>query len=397
VQAAFFVAAALLGLSAMLYLAGIASLLRAMRRRARLAAPPAALPAVTICKPLKGLEEELEQNLETFFAQRYPGPLEIVFGSLEADDPALEVARAVARRHPEIPSRVIAGGPPFGHNPKVANLANLLRHTKTELVLFSDANVRVGPTYVAEVVAELEAEGASLLTSLVTGVGEKSAGAAMDNLHLSAFVSAAMCFALQTAKITCVVGKTMLLRRSDLEALGGLALVKDVLAEDFVLGEAYQKAGKRVLLSTTAVQNVNIEASVDRFMSRHARWLRMRAVISMLGMVADLAANPVAMGLLAFVVSGLDLRIGLGLAAVVVAKPFFEGLAVVKLRGTPMAARHLVLSPLKDILVAAVWPYALLSRTVEWRGVRMHIGRGSRVTPLGEPAVARAPGVRTAE
>ena len=392
--AAFWIAAALVGLSGGLYLLGIASLLRALRRRV---APvvPAELPALTVCKPLKGLEEELEQNLETFFTQAYPGPYEVVLGSLEPDDPALEVARRVARRHPEIASRIVAGGPALGHNPKVANLANLLRHAKTELVLFSDANVRVGPRYVATVVAELEADGAALLTSLVAGIGEKSAGAAMDNLHLTCFVSPAMCFALQAARITCVVGKTMLLRRSDLEELGGLALVKDVLAEDFVLGEAYQKAGKRVLLSTTPVHNVNVDTSVDRFMSRHARWLRMRAVISMLGMVADLAANPVAMGLAAFVISGFDLRIFLALAGVVIAKPFFEAVALRRLRGERMAARHLALSPLKDLLVAAVWPYALLSRSVEWRGVRMHIGRGSRVTPVGEPTPAPAP--RTAE
>jgi ceramide glucosyltransferase len=393
VHTGFWIAVALLGVSATLYLAGIASLFLAMRRRGCLT--PAALPALTICKPLKGLEEELEQNLESVFTQVYPGRLAIVLGSLEPDDPALEVARRVARRHPDVPSRVVAGGPPFGHNPKVTNLANLLRHTRTELVLFSDANVRVGSRYVAQVVAELQASGAALLTSLVAGVGEKSAGAAMDNLHLTAFVSPAMCFALQAARITCVVGKTMLLRRSDLEEIGGLELVKDVLAEDFVLGEAYQKAGKRVLLSATPVQNVNIEQTVDRFMSRHARWLRMRAVISMPGMVADLAANPVAMGVLAVVVSGFDPRLALALAGIFAAKPFFDGLAVRRLRGTPMAVRHLLLTPVKDLLVAAVWPYALLSRSVEWRGVRMHIGRGSRVIPVGEPAAA--PAVRTAE
>lgn len=395
-QAPFWIAVGLLAISGGLYLAGVTSLLRAMRRRLP-GQVPAVLPALTVCKPLKGLEEELEENLESFFAQQYPGPYEVLLGSLEVDDPALEVARRVARRHPEVQSRILAGGPPFGHNPKVANLANLVRHSSTELVMFSDANVRVTPRYVADVVAEMESERGALLTSLVAGVGEKSAGAAMDNLHLTGFVSPAMCFALQAARITCVVGKTMLLRRADLDELGGLALVKDVLAEDFVLGEAYQKAGKRVILSTTPVHNVNIDTTVDRFMSRHARWLKMRTVISMPGMLADFAANPVAMGLLALVVSGLDPWIALALAAVLVCKPFFDALSVRRLRGTPMALRHLVLAPLKDLLVAAVWPYALLSRSVEWRGVRMRVGRGSLVTPVGEPAVAPAPAPGTAD
>lgn len=391
----FWIAAALIGLSGGLYALGVLALMRAVAKR--VPAIPATLPALTIIKPLKGLEEELEENLESFFVQRYPGDVEIILGSLEPDDPALEVARRVARRHPEVRSRVVGGGPLFGHNPKVANLASLLRFARTEIILFSDANVRVGPRYVAQVVTELETEQASLLTSLVAGIGEKSVGAALDNLHLTGLVSPAMCFALQSAGITCVVGKTMLLRRKDLDALGGFALVKDVLAEDFVLGEAYQKAGYKVLLSPTPVHNVNVHTSVDRFMNRHARWLRMRAVISMLGMVAELAGNSVAMGLAALAISGFDLRIVAAVLFVIATKPFLESIALRRLRGEPMALRHLALSPLKDLLVAAVWPYALVSRTVEWRGVRMHIGHGSRVTPIGDPEAAAEPAPRTAE
>ena len=45
--------------------------------------------------------------------------------------------------------------------------------------------------------------------------------------------------------------ETMLFRKSELEELGGLELVRDILAEDFVLGRHYQKAGKHVVLSTT--------------------------------------------------------------------------------------------------------------------------------------------------
>ena len=55
-----------------------------------------------------------------------------------------------------------------------------------------------------------------------------------------------------------------------------------------------------------------------------------------------------------------------------------------------MAARYLVLGALKDLLIGAVWPYACVSRTIEWRGVRLRIGKGSVLSPLkvlpAEPA-----------
>ena len=43
----------------------------------------------------------------------------------------------------------------------------------------------------------------------------------------------------------CVVGKSMLMRREDLDAMGGLASVKDYLAEDYVLGEALPEGSGR--------------------------------------------------------------------------------------------------------------------------------------------------------
>ena len=75
-------------------------------------------------------------------------------------------------------------------------------------------------------------ERASLLSSLVSGVGERSVGAAMENLQLTAYVAPGCCAALKLANIPCVIGKSMLFRRSELRELGGLALVKDSLAEE---------------------------------------------------------------------------------------------------------------------------------------------------------------------
>ncbi|MBI2898361.1 MAG: glycosyltransferase [Deltaproteobacteria bacterium] len=383
--------AGIVGVSLAAYASGVGMLLRRTRRGAQALSEPEVFPSLSIIKPIKGTEEDLEANLETFFRQDYPGEMEIVVGSLEPDDPGLDVARRVAARHPEVRVRFVAGGPVLGLNPKVSNLANLTRVARFDLVLFSDANVRVGADYCRRIVGEMEREGGSLLTSLVAGVGERSMGAAMDNQHLTGFISPAMCFALVMAGITCVVGKTMLLRRSELEGLGGFDLVKDILAEDFVLGAAYQSAGKRVLLSPTPVFNVNVRTSVDRFMSRHARWLKMRAVLHVPGMLADLGANPIMLAALSVLATGARPISIAALAIASLAKPIGDAVACRRLRGASMALRYLALVPLKDILIGAVWPYALVSRTIEWRGVRLHIGKGSVLRPLHEPLALPLP------
>jgi ceramide glucosyltransferase len=358
---------------------GVLALAFHVRRRA--GRPRTDLPTVSILKPLKGLEEGLERNLESFFVQRYPGSFEIVFAATEDDDPALVVAREVAARHPAVPVRFARSDADFGLNPKVSNLRGALRAAANDLVLQSDANVIAQPDYLERVVTEFVREDGHLLSSLVVGVGERSIGACMENLQLGAMIVPSCCFALHYFGVPCVIGKSMLLRRSDLAKVGGLEAVRDVLAEDYLLGRAFQAAGKKVILSSTVVQNVNEDVSVDRFMSRHARWLKMRAVIHVPAFVADAFANPAPWSVLAIglgLVSEQPAIAGLALL-VLTSKVALDALALRLARGTAMGWRALLIGPLKDLLLFSVWPYAAFSRSIEWRGARLRMGWGSKL------------------
>jgi ceramide glucosyltransferase len=359
--------------------------------------PAAPLPPVSILKPLKGLEENLEGNLETFFAQDYPSPFEIVFSSTDELDPALRVARAVAARHPERDVRFAISDPDFGLNPKVANLRGAMRAAKFDLVLQSDANVRARPDYLTRVVSELEGDGGHLLSSLVVGVGEDSMGASLENLQLGAMIVPSVCFALRFFGVPCVIGKSMLFRRSELEALGGLESVRDVLAEDYLLGRAFQAAGKKVLLSSTVAENLNGDVSIEKFMSRHGRWLKMRAVLHVPAFIADLFANPVAFALGAIIASGFaalegtfDGNVVLGAILIVLGKTVLDRGALRAVRGRDMGAKGMVLGPLKDLLMLGVWPYAAVSRSIEWRGVKLRMGWGTKLRPDEGSLLSRA-------
>jgi len=353
-------------------------------RRAPLELPEDEYPPLSLLKPLKGTEESLEANLRSFFEQDYPGTLEIVFSATERDDPALEVARRLAVDYPDVDTRFVFSDPEFGLNPKVSNLSGALRASRHELVLQSDANVRAKPDYVRRVVAELISEDAQLLSSMVAGTGERSIGALLHNLQLSAFTAPGTCFALHWFGIVCVIGKSMLFRKKDLEDVGGLELVRDILAEDFVLGREFEKAGKKVILSPTVAVNVNVDAPVEHFIGRHARWMKMRAVIHPPGFVIDLFSSPTALALFAFIASGFDWRIG-----VTCLKGWGDSFLVRRTRGEPLAFRHRFLAPVRDLLMLAVWPYAAVSRSVEWRGVRLRLGWQSRLRPDDGPLPLR--------
>lgn len=367
------------GVAITLYCIGIWAAYRRTGRRS-VAVDPLRLPSITLLKPIKGLEEELEQNLESFFLLDYPAPIQLVFAATDANDPGLAVARQVARCFPQIETRFVIADAEFGLNPKVANLQAAVQVAEHDWMLQTDANVRVTPSFLRELVSEAIATDADLVTSIVIGEGERSTAAVLDNLQLSAFTGPAVCIAQEIAGITCVIGKSMLLRRSDLAALGGLSIVKDVLAEDFVLGETYQRAGKRVILSNVRARNINVHSSLDRFLGRHTRWLKMRAVVSVPGFIADLLANPVPFALAATLVSGFDLHVMVGTVSLIAFKTLADAWLVKRMRGHGMRPMHALLSPVRDVLLAGAWLISIFSRTTEWRGQRFRLGAGSSLT-----------------
>jgi ceramide glucosyltransferase len=348
---------------------------------------PTTFPALTLLKPVKGLEEELEQNLRSFFEQRYPAALSFVFSSTESDDPGLLVARQVARQYPDASVQFVISDASFGQNPKVSNLAGALCAAEHDLVLQTDANVRLRPGYLTAVVSEFLSERASLMGALVAGSGERSWGAALENVQLSTFTTPAICLAYRAFKIPCVIGKSILYRKSELNSVGGLASVKDVLAEDFVLGQVYLRAGKRVALSGLAVDNINTTTSLRRFADRHTRWLQMRVVVHVPGFFADLLSNAALFALIAALCSG-ELRHWLMYFAVVAYKTSVDAWLLVQVRGTALPLAYLPAFALRDLLQPLIWLSALVSRTTEWRGKRFKLTRGSQLTALPHASIS---------
>jgi ceramide glucosyltransferase len=361
-----------------------------VRQTARKQGESPTLPPLTLLKPIKGLEEELEENLRSFFEQRYAAPLAFVFASTSPDDPGLQVARRVARQYPDARVQFVVSDPAFGHNPKVSNLAGALCAAEHDLVLQTDANVRLRPGYLTAVVGEFIALRASLLGALVAGTGERSLGAALENVQLSTFITPGICLAYRAFKIPCVIGKSIMFRKSELESLGGLARVKDVLAEDFVLGQVFLAAGKRVALSGLVVDNVNASIPLRRFAERHTRWLQMRVVVHVPGFLADLFSNAALFALLAAAISG-DAKHWLLYVAVASYKAVVDAWLLSHIRGHGLALAYLPGFALRDLLQPFLWLSALVSRTTEWRGQRFRLLRGSRLQPLSALAPSSSP------
>ena len=333
-------------------------------------------PPVSIFKPLKGLDEELEENLRSFFRLDYP-TFQLLFCVADTDDPAIEVVKKLQSEFPEQDSKLVVGCPSFGLNPKVESLAAMDADRKYDVILISDSNVRVRPSYLRETACYLADPGVGLVSNLFVGVGETYASAIMENLQLNGYIAGGVAMA-SVCRVTCVVGKSMLMPVRVLEAVGGFDAVRNILGEDQVFGIRVRQAGYSIRLSHHVIDNVNCRRSFRWFLNRHSRWYKIRRRLALPSFLLEPAANLACVGLVwafsgesGIAWGGLLLLVGLGMAR--------DAFQTRWMRGSFPKLRHLLFSPAKDILLLPVWFDAILNQRVLWRGHRFTIGRLTRL------------------
>lgn len=343
------------------------------------ASSPTFFPPISILKPLKGLDDNLFDNLESFCLQDYP-EYEIIFSLQSQNDPACKVAQKIRAKYPERDITILVERCNAGLNPKVNNLMPAYRVSKHPYVLISDSNVMAESHYLRETISGIKDPNVGLVTNLIRGMGGHSVGAAFENLHLNSFIMGSVCFLDRFLKMPCVVGKSMLMRKSDLEAIGGLKSVKDVLAEDYLIGKRMHDMGKKVIVSGHLINNVNEYWGIKKFLSRHTRWGKLRWQIGGFRYISELICNPVFMAFLPLILwepSKLTVAFAASVSICKGAGDFFTGRRI----RTNVKASSYILGPIKDILIGLIWFVPLFSNTVVWRGNRYIIGKDSFLSP----------------
>ena len=143
-------------------------------------------PGVTILRPLSGLDNNLYENLEASFRQRYPrGKVEILLCVAREDDQAVPIARTLMRAFPDVDARLLMGESDIGVNPKVNNLAQAYREAKHDLVWIVDSNVLTSFGTLARSVVAIRQPRIGLVHHLPFALfGDSDLGSGVENAFL---------------------------------------------------------------------------------------------------------------------------------------------------------------------------------------------------------------------
>ncbi len=350
-------------------------------RRWREAAPPAApdRPAVSILKPLCGAEPHLIECLRTFAHQRYP-QLQMVFGVREAGDPAIEVVDQLKREFPGLDVTLVIDGRQHGENLKASNLINMFAHARHDRLVISDSDVRVGDGYLDAVMQALAPEAVGSVTCLYRGRAGSGLWSRVAAQFINDWYFPAVLVSQALGDRTFASGVTIALRRATLERLGGLQVIADHLADDWLLCDHVRRLGLQTVLCRFVVQTEVAEDGFAAHASRELRWMRTIRTVAPLGyaFMGITISLPVAM-------------IGLWMAG---GAPWAVGLTTLTLlnrvvihleqrrRMGASLGYDLLLIPLRDGLLLAVWIAGFLGRAITWRGKRYRVRSGGALSPL---------------
>lgn len=360
-----------------------------LRKRRRVPSPATNTTqlGVTILKPLCGVDEELEENLHSFFALNH-APLQLVFCAEDPHDPALVIARRVARSYPAVPTTVMHHRGGHAASPKVRSLEAMLPHARHPIVMLSDSNVRIGQDDLSILVAPFADEKVGMVYQPVAGIRESSAAAAVENLRWSD-VAGVLTIGLRVmVGQHPATGKGMLFRRTALKSIGDFSQVGFAGAEDYVLAETTRKAGWKLEVGAAAAQVVHTRWSWGKFFARHVRHAGFRRKLAPKLYPFEMILNPVLMAVPLLFIGPIAQIVA---ASVIGTKLMTDYLGIWVLRGSRLPLKYVPLCMIKDLVMLAVWGAGLGVRHVSWREKIYVLGDRSMLIPISSPMPSSIP------
>lgn len=333
-------------------------------------APPHDAPAVSLIRPVCGLDNYAELTLRSSFTLDYPN-YELLFCVARGDDPVLPLLRKLMAAHPAVPGTILVGDDEISPNPKLNNCVKGWNAAAHEWIIMADSNVLMPGDYIQRLLARWRPN-----TGLVcsTPIGSRPDGfwAEVECGFLNT-LQARWQYAAEAIGFGFAQGKSMLWRRDFLNQRGGIRALGAEIAEDAAATKMIRRAGLRVGLVDSPFEQPLGTRTLGEIWARQVRWARLRRVTFLPFFLLEIftgALFPMIGAAVAASAAGYDPII----AAALVAAIFFVCEAQLALAA---GWRLSWLSPVawltRDLMLPVLFTSALLTNQFVWRGNEMTV------------------------
>ena len=268
-------------------------------RSVRPPAPARNCRPISVLKPLAGVDEGLEENLRSFFEQKYSVFRDSVRGA-ERVGPGDRGGGATARA--SIPAIAVPadrhGRAAVSRMRKCTAWTRCSRRRAHELLVMADSDIRVTREHAADHRRGVRGCGVGLATCPYRAVPGRSVWSTLEAVGLNTEFIGGVLVARMLDGMKFALGPTIAARRKTIEKIGGFDAVKDFLAEDFVMGKLAAERGYGVILSSYVIEH-RIGAQEFAANLRHRlRWNRSTRRSRPWGYVGQVFTNPLPLALL---------------------------------------------------------------------------------------------------
>jgi len=334
-------------------------------------------PAVSILKPVKGVDPRMYAGFMSHCKQRYVGEIELLFGVRSLEDAAVAEVARLRVEHPEVSVLLVECPLSMGTNGKVSSLAQMLPHASFEHIIVNDSDIVVSPDYLANVMAPFADDAVGLVTVPYIGLADGTLWSKLEALGISTdFMAGVLTARKLEGGIRFGLGSTLATTKTALTAIGGFESLVDQLADDYEMGARTAAAGYRVELANEVVATTVPAYSLRGFCEHQLRWARgtrdsRRAGYIGLGVtyvlpwaLATVIASGGALWSITLLSVALLMRVSVALTV---------GVGVLR---DGQVLRDILLLPLRDCFGLFFWMWSYADDTIVWRGERFRLKRG---------------------
>ena len=335
---------------------------------------PSWQPGVSFIVPVRGLDQDSEQNFQSLCEQDYPHPYEIIFALETEADPAVPAIRELIQRYPQRAIQLVFSEPlGLAAVGKIKNLIAGYRTSRYEVIVLIDSDVHIAPDFLSRSVGYLADSHIGAAFAAPVCEGSQDWVAALHNMAVNASALNYAAAAYQDRN-NSVVGSLIVTRRDVLEAIGGLdAIANKVVGIDVSLGQAIHKANYQIRLLDRPARIYHSRDTFPAFWWQMHRWLvTIRHYFPQFPWLMIFLAVPLWWAFL-FLAIALLLQIHIGFGAVLLAIVLLADLlsaAVINRRLVKDKAfwPFLWVALLGEIVSLPVLLHSLFSNKVLWRG-----------------------------